>query len=79
MRKELKPTDILKLLPGTNCRECGERTCFAFAFKLVRQETEISKCTFLFSEKYLEKGKVLLQLLKDVGYNLSSKEGRQDG
>jgi len=59
----LKPLDILKLLPGTNCKKCGVLTCFAFAFKLTRQEIEMTKCTPLFSGEYQEKRKVLLELL----------------
>lgn len=53
--KELKSADVIKFLPGTNCKECGERTCFAFAYKLLRHEAEISKCQPLFSQKYEEK------------------------
>ncbi len=70
MPKELKSSDILKLLPGTNCKECGERTCFAFSFKLIRNEVVISKCTPLFLEKYEEKRKILLRLLKASGYEV---------
>ncbi len=29
---------IFKLLPGTNCKKCGEPTCLAFAVKLAGQE-----------------------------------------
>lgn len=29
------PMAVYKLLPHTNCRECGEQTCFNFALKLV--------------------------------------------
>jgi len=68
--KELKSADLLKLLPGTNCRECGERTCFSFAFKVVRHEAEISKCRPLFSEKYEEKRKALRHLLSSSGYEV---------
>ncbi len=70
MPKELKSSDILKLLPGTNCKECGERTCFAFSFKLIRHEVAILKCAPLFLEKYEEKRKVLLKLLDDSGYEV---------
>ena len=38
-----RPLDIFKLLPGTNCRKCGELTCLAFAVKLVGQEIESSE------------------------------------
>jgi len=70
MSRELKPTDIYKLLPGTNCKECGQASCFAFAFKLVRKETEIKKCLPLFSGKYLERREVLFGLLYNAGYEL---------
>ena len=66
--KELKSSDILKLLPGTNCKECGERTCFSFSFKLIRHEVEISKCKPFFSGEYEEKRRALLQLLETSGY-----------
>ncbi len=81
MAKELKSSDILKLLPGANCKECGERTCFAFSYKLIRHEVEISKCTPLFSGSYEDKSKVLMDLLRaarhDIpnSYSDSEKEG----
>jgi len=69
--KELKASDILKLIPGSNCKKCGAPTCFAFVFKLMRQEIQITKCTPLFSEEYREKRKSLLGLLRDSGYEVS--------
>ena len=72
--KELKSSDVLKLLPGTNCKECGERTCFSFSFKLIRHEVEISKCKPLFSREYQVKREALLELLLNAGYNISIKE-----
>ncbi len=64
---QLKPSDIQKLLPGTNCRECGFRSCLAFAFKLVDQKIEIVKCLPLFSDQFKEKRAVLLGILRDAG------------
>ena len=32
---------IQKLLPKTNCKECGVNTCLAFAMKLAARKTEI--------------------------------------
>jgi ArsR family metal-binding transcriptional regulator len=64
---QLKPSDIQKLLPGTNCRECGFRSCLAFAFKLVDEKIEIVKCTPLFSDQFKEKRKVLLETLQNAG------------
>jgi ArsR family metal-binding transcriptional regulator len=72
MAAELKALDIFKLLPGTNCRRCGEPTCLAFAVKLVGRDIEIGKCDPLFSEKYQEKQKVLVELLHAAGYEVSN-------
>ena len=42
--KELSPIDIYKLLPKTNCKECGQDNCMAFATKIVNREIEIDSC-----------------------------------
>ena len=68
--EELKALDIFKLLPGTNCRKCGEPSCLAFAVKLVGRDIEITKCDPLFSEKNQEKQKVLFELLQASGYEI---------
>jgi ArsR family metal-binding transcriptional regulator len=65
-----RPLDIFKLLPGKNCKECGEPTCMAFAVKLVGQEIAIGKCVPLFSDEFKEKRKVLLDLLHAAGYEV---------
>jgi ArsR family metal-binding transcriptional regulator len=70
MAAELKALDIFKLLPGTSCKKCGELTCLAFAVKLVGRDTEITKCDPLFSEKYQEKRKVLIELLHAAGHEI---------
>jgi ArsR family metal-binding transcriptional regulator len=70
MAAELKALDIFKLLPGTNCKKCGEPACLAFAVKLVGRDIEITKCDPLFSEKYQEKQKVLVELLQAAGYEV---------
>jgi ArsR family metal-binding transcriptional regulator len=67
---DLKALDIFRLLPGTNCRKCGELTCLAFAVKLVGQEIEIRKCVPLFSEEYQEKRNVLVELLHAAGFEV---------
>jgi ArsR family metal-binding transcriptional regulator len=64
---QLKPSDVQKLLPGTNCKECGFRSCLAFAFKLVDEKIEIVKCLPLFSDQFKEKRKLLLETLKNAG------------
>jgi len=39
--------DIYKLLPKTNCRECGFPTCLAFAMQLAQKKVELSKCPYV--------------------------------
>jgi len=36
--------DIYKLLPKTNCKECGFATCLAFAMALAQKKTSLDKC-----------------------------------
>ena len=36
--------EIFKLLPKTNCGDCGIPTCLAFAMKLAQQKAELSEC-----------------------------------
>ncbi len=64
---QLKPSDIQKLLPGTNCKECGFRSCLAFAFKLVDEKIDIVKCPPIFSDQFKEKRKVLFEILQNAG------------
>jgi len=66
---ELKVRDIYNLLPGTNCKQCGLPTCFAFAAKLIKKQIDIKKCTPLFySNKCDEQRERLLDLLNRHGY-----------
>lgn len=53
-RKDIKPDfrkinqvsilDVYRLLPGTNCRDCGFQTCMAFAGALSKGETDPARC-----------------------------------
>lgn len=36
--------DIYALLPQTNCKQCGEATCLAFAVMLILQKRELFEC-----------------------------------
>ncbi len=40
----LSGIQIYKLLPQTNCKECGFPTCLAFAMKLAAKQVELSLC-----------------------------------
>ena len=41
---------IQKLLPKTNCKECGVNTCLAFAMKLAARKAEIADCPYASDE-----------------------------
>lgn len=41
---------IQKLLPKTNCKECGSNTCLAFAMKLAAKKAELSLCPYASEE-----------------------------
>lgn len=38
---------IYKLLPQTNCKECGFPTCLAFAMKLAAKQAELAACPYV--------------------------------
>ncbi|HEY55339.1 MAG TPA: acetyl-CoA decarbonylase/synthase complex subunit gamma [Dehalococcoidia bacterium] len=42
--------EIFKLLPKTNCKDCGEPTCLAFAMKLAAAKAELSACPHVSEE-----------------------------
>lgn len=46
----LSGLDIYKLLPKTNCRQCGMATCLAFAMQLAKKAVQIEKCPFISPE-----------------------------
>ena len=46
----LSGLDIYKLLPRTNCRECGFPTCLAFAMQLAKKAVALSKCPYVSQE-----------------------------
>lgn len=43
-RRAPRLLDIWSLLPQSNCRQCGEATCMAFAVGLLQQKRELTEC-----------------------------------
>jgi len=41
---------IQKLLPKTNCKECGSNTCLAFAMKLAAKKADLADCPYASEE-----------------------------
>ncbi|MFZ5611035.1 MAG: (Fe-S)-binding protein [Bacillota bacterium] len=42
-----QPVEIVRLLPGTNCGQCGEQACVAFALKLALGQQQPDSCLSL--------------------------------
>ena len=63
-KKELSPIDIYKLLPKTNCKECNQENCMAFATKLVAREVNLEQCIPLLKSEHVKSFNTLYGLLK---------------
>ena len=46
----LSGIQIYKMLPQTNCKDCGFPTCLAFAMKLAAKQAELDKCPHVSDE-----------------------------
>jgi len=55
--------EIYRLLPKTNCKECGYPTCMAFANDLRAGTAELSQCPYLSEEKYQKNKEELSKIL----------------
>ena len=60
-----RPLDIFKLLPGKNCKECGEPTCMAFSLKLVNDEIGWKQCPLLLTKDFEKNRLKLMEVLPD--------------
>jgi len=41
---------LFRLLPQTNCRQCGQPTCFTFALRLAASQISLESCPAIFEE-----------------------------
>jgi len=62
------PVKILKLLDKSNCRECGEKTCLAFASAVFQGKRALGECPRL-APKVVESVATKSQNLKDINEN----------
>lgn len=53
-----------RLLPGTNCKECGKPTCLAFAFDLAKKRMTVWDCPLLGRPERAADRTALLKLLE---------------
>jgi ArsR family metal-binding transcriptional regulator len=57
--------DIYRLLPGTNCKECGYPTCMAYAAGLREARAGLAQCPHLAQEAYAENRGKLSGILQE--------------
>lgn len=75
----LSGLQIQKLLPKTNCKECGSNTCLAFAMKLAAKQAELSQCPYASDEAKQVLGAASEPPVKSVtlGSEIASKLGEE--
>ena len=71
LRKQarLDPLTVYRGLPRTNCGECGEATCMAFASRVVSRELPASRCNPLLLEEHEGSRERLWELLRQAEYD----------
>ena len=62
-RQRPTPMAIFKLLPQTNCKQCGEATCMAFAAALLQQTRVLSECLPLVRDTAFSERRVTLEAM----------------
>ena len=67
MHRRPGPLEVYNLLPRTNCKACGQPTCFVFAGKLVMGQVTMEDCAPLREPQCAER---LEQLMDLLGENL---------
>jgi ArsR family metal-binding transcriptional regulator len=71
-REQPTVLEIYRRLAATNCRQCGENTCLAFAAKLVAERVTVVSCAPLFTPEWREQRIALVELLEATGYSVPS-------
>ena len=63
-----RPTlmEVYKLLPQTNCKQCGQPTCYTFALKLVASQKRLQDCPPLFEPQRADKLAALQDIVVDA-------------
>jgi len=64
-RQRPTPMAIYKLLPATNCKQCGESTCYSFALKLAAAQKGLANCPLLDEPQYSDKLTALQEIIID--------------
>jgi ArsR family metal-binding transcriptional regulator len=79
-RREIEPSyerrqkppalEMYKRLPGTNCGECGEATCLAFAVKVHGGTLDARRCRPVFDGEFAHMKDALLEICAGLGVSV---------
>jgi len=66
--KKQKPTvpQFYSWLPKTNCKKCGEASCFAFATLILQGKQKIENCGPLFTPEYNDTRETITEVLRAI-------------
>ena len=72
LRKQarLDPLSVYRELPQTDCGDCGEPTCMAFAARVVSRELTANGCKILLEKEYNSQRERLWHMLEQAEYDL---------
>jgi len=62
-RRAPRPLDVWTLLPQTNCKQCGEATCLAFAVGLLQHKRSVIDCPPLHADDQLTDRRATLEAM----------------
>ena len=69
----LDPLAVYRELPRTNCGECGEATCMAFAARVVSRDLPANSCSPLLLKEYESNRDRLWEVLRQAEYDVEGK------
>lgn len=65
-RRRPTPMAVFKLLPQTNCQDCGNPTCFSFALKLIAAQQTLDACPPLFDSRFADNLAALREIMANA-------------
>ena len=65
-KKKVNVNMVYQLLPRSDCKECGEAGCYAYAVRLVNGDVDLEKCKPLLTVTSLEKMNSLKSMMQPI-------------
>ena len=75
----LKGLDIFKLTPKTNCKECGNPTCMAFAMKVAQGAIPVDKCPHMSDDAKAALGEATAPPMKALQIGVGAEQHKLGG